>query len=82
MRVIKETQMLSPHELATLILVKNAPDQIELDRVELGILLMLQLVVLKEFGSKQYPHITRYGEYILKAAEQFRKNYLAREGQR
>ena len=71
--------MLSPHELATLILVKNAPDQIELDRMELGILLMLHLVVLKEFGSKQYPHITRYGESILKAAEQFRKNYLARD---
>ena len=71
--------MLSPHELATLILVKNAPDQIELDRMELGILLMLHLVVLKEFGSKQYPPITRYGESILKAAEQFRKNYLTRE---
>ena len=38
--------MLSPHEFATLMLVKAAPDQIELNREELDTLLDQQLVAL------------------------------------
>jgi hypothetical protein len=40
----KETRMLSPHEFTTLMLVKDAPDQIEADRAELRALLEHQLV--------------------------------------
>lgn len=39
--------MLSPHEFATLLLVKDAPDQRDMDRDELDILLEQQLVRLE-----------------------------------
>jgi hypothetical protein len=58
--------MLSPHEFATLMLVNNAFDQIELDRAELDILLARQLVVLKQLGAAPRFQITRRGEYLLK----------------
>lgn len=43
--------MLSAHEFATLMLVKSAPDQIDLDREDLNALLEHQLVALEEMGS-------------------------------
>lgn len=38
--------MLSPHELATLMLVRSAPDQIDMTRVELHALLDSKLIAL------------------------------------
>ena len=43
--------MLSPHEFGTLMLVKAAPDQIDLDREELDVLLERQLVELEDLAS-------------------------------
>jgi uncharacterized protein YqgQ len=43
--------MLSPREFGTLMLVKAAPDQIDLDREELDVLLERQLVELEDLAS-------------------------------
>jgi hypothetical protein len=65
---IKETLMLSPHEFSTLLLVKEAPDQIELDRDELHALLEHQLVTVDLLASgHRRPRITPYGHAILQA---------------
>ncbi|CAB3796205.1 hypothetical protein LMG28614_04319 [Paraburkholderia ultramafica] len=64
--------MLSPHEFATLMLVKNAPDQLGLDRAELDILLEHQLVALETLPSgQQRPQITSDGVSVLKAVTRF-----------
>ncbi|RAR54596.1 hypothetical protein C7401_12492 [Paraburkholderia unamae] len=39
--------MLSPHEFATLMLVRQAPDQLDMERAELDALLERQLVMLE-----------------------------------
>jgi hypothetical protein len=58
--------MLSPHEFATLMLVKAAPDQIDLDREELNVLLERQLVALEQLTSGHpCPRLTRDGDSIL-----------------
>jgi len=60
--------MLSPHEFATLMLVKNAPDQIDLDRAELDTLLERQLVALELLASGHpRPRLTRDGDSVLQA---------------
>ena len=60
--------MLSPHEFATLMLIKNAPDQIELGRAELDTLLERQLISLERLASgHRRPHVTGEGGSILKA---------------
>lgn len=43
--------MLSPHEFATLMLVRSAPDQVDLDRAELDTLLERQLIALEQLAS-------------------------------
>ena len=60
--------MLSPHEFATLLLVKNAPDQLKLDHTELNTLLERQLVTLERLasGSKR-PQLTTDGDFLLQA---------------
>jgi hypothetical protein len=59
--------MLSPHEFATLMLVKDAPDEIA-ERAELGALLERQLVALEELASGIIrPRLTREGGTILEA---------------
>ncbi|MEX3901101.1 MULTISPECIES: hypothetical protein [Paraburkholderia] len=64
--------MLSPHEFATLMLVKDAPDQLGLDRADLDILLEHQLVALETLPSgQQRPLITRDGVSVLKAVTRF-----------
>jgi hypothetical protein len=64
--------MLSPHEFATLMLVKDAPDQLELDHANLDILLEQQLVALETLSSgQQRPQITGDGVSILKAVTRF-----------
>ncbi|MGN6669462.1 MAG: hypothetical protein ACTHKH_21205 [Trinickia sp.] len=66
--------MLSPHELATLMLVKNAPDQIG-DRAELSALLERHLIALEQpeqnFGLPR-PRITENGNSILEACSRLR----------
>ncbi|WP_321930758.1 hypothetical protein [Paraburkholderia guartelaensis] len=60
--------MLSPHELATLMLVKHAPERMETDRLELGALRELQLI---EIGSPEaglpVPRVTARGDAVLRA---------------
>jgi hypothetical protein len=52
--------MLSPHEFATLMLLKDAPDLLSLDR---------QLITLENLASgQQRPLITDDGQMFLKAA--------------
>ncbi|MBN3787842.1 hypothetical protein [Burkholderia sp. Ac-20353] len=65
--------MLSPHEFATLMLVKSAPDQIDLGREELDTLLEQQLVALEQLASgQQRPHLTRNGDAVLQAVARIR----------
>ncbi|BCZ77826.1 hypothetical protein PTKU64_15010 [Paraburkholderia terrae] len=60
--------MLSPHEFATLMLVKSAPEQIDLNREELDTLLERQLIALEELASgAQRPRLTRDGDSVLRA---------------
>jgi hypothetical protein len=60
--------MLSPHEFATLMLVKASPEQIDLNREELDTLLERQLVSLEQLASgAQRPRLTRDGDSVLRA---------------
>ncbi|MPW22796.1 hypothetical protein GCT13_39860 [Paraburkholderia sp. CNPSo 3157] len=60
--------MLSPHEFATLLLVKAAPEQIDLNREELDTLLERQLVALEQLASgARRPRLTRDGDSVLQA---------------
>ena len=65
--------MLSPHELATLMLVKDAPERIEPDRLELGALRELQLIALDppETGLIM-PYVTPRGDAVLRAISRVR----------
>jgi len=66
--------MLSPHEFATLMLVKNAPEQIDLDRADLDALLERQLVSLEQLAGEQHVSlVTNSGDRVLKAVSRFRK---------
>lgn len=65
--------MLSPHELATLMLVKNAPGRIESDREELGALRDLHLVVVDMHESGfPTPRVTAQGDALLRAVARVR----------
>ena len=58
--------MLSAHELATLMLLKDSADQIA-DRQELDTLLECQLVALEELaGGAACPRLTQDGELLLR----------------
>lgn len=60
--------MLSPHEFATLMLVKASPDQIDMDRDELDTLLEQQLVALESLPTgMRRPRVTDQGEFLLQA---------------
>lgn len=65
--------MLSPHELATLMLVKNAPERIEPDRMELGALRALELI---DIGSPEsgaaLARVTPRGDALLRAVSRVR----------
>lgn len=59
--------MLSPHEIAALMLVKASPDQIDMDREELDTLLEQQFVVLEKLASGAHrPRVTNDGESLLR----------------
>lgn len=60
--------MLSPHEFATLMLVKSSPDQIDMDREDLDTLLERQLVALESLATGvPRPRVTEEGESLLQA---------------
>jgi hypothetical protein len=60
--------MLSPHEFATLLLVHDTRDRLELDPVDLEALLERGLVSLEECAAGHWcPHITPHGFALLKA---------------
>ena len=60
--------MLSPHEFATLMLIKDAPEQIDLNREELGTLLERQLVAFQKLASGiQRLQLTGNGNSLLRA---------------
>ncbi|GLU33030.1 hypothetical protein WKR88_10450 [Trinickia caryophylli] len=64
--------MLSPHEFATLLLVKDAPNQIDMDREELDALLEQQLVQLENLASgHQQWRLTESGNSTVKAMKRF-----------
>ncbi|SMG49141.1 hypothetical protein [Paraburkholderia susongensis] len=61
--------MLSPHELATLMLIRSVPDQIDMTRIELDILLNCELISLEpRTGERQRPMLTPAGAHLLEAA--------------
>jgi len=65
--------MLSPHEFATLMVVKATPDYLDLDRVELDALSERRLVWLERLASgARRPRITRSGDLVLKAVSRIR----------
>ncbi len=65
--------MLSPHEFATLLLIKSAPEQVDLERTELDALLEHQLVSLEKLaGGHARPALTASGHSVLDAAARFR----------
>ncbi|WP_455153143.1 hypothetical protein [Cupriavidus basilensis] len=65
--------MLSLHEVATLMLVKEAPDQTELDQADLDALLEHQLVSLERPASgDRRPCITAKGGAVLQAIARIR----------
>ncbi|CAB3807605.1 hypothetical protein LMG28688_06584 [Paraburkholderia caffeinitolerans] len=60
--------MLSPHEFATLMLVSQAPDQIDMNRAELDALLERQLVMLEHCaGGARRAYLTGKGRTFLDA---------------
>jgi hypothetical protein len=69
--------MLSPHELATLMLVRSTPDQIDRTRVELDTLLDCQLICLEpRVGGRSRPMLTPAGVHLLEATARLeRKRY-------
>jgi hypothetical protein len=63
--------MLSPHEFATLMLVKDAPDQLKLDRTELNTLLERQLIALERLASgNKRAELPPDGDLLLQAVAQ------------
>ncbi|MDR8731683.1 hypothetical protein FEQ05_02667 [Burkholderia pseudomultivorans] len=65
--VAMERTMLSPHEFATLLLVKDAPDQTNMDRDEIDALLEQQLVRLEGLGSGRKYCVTESGDAALRS---------------
>jgi hypothetical protein len=58
--------MLSPHEFATLMLVKDSPEQIDLTREDLETLLERQLVAMEQLASGiQRLWLTHDGDSLL-----------------
>jgi predicted transcriptional regulator len=64
--------MLSPHEIATLMLVRSAPEQVEMTRVELDTLLDSQFIAL-ENGRRLT--LTSAGQRLLEAAARLEEKW-------
>lgn len=70
--VVMENTMLSPHEFATLLLVQEAPNQVDMEREELDALLERQLVQLENLASgRQQWRLTATGDSTIKAFKRF-----------
>ncbi|MGA7816327.1 hypothetical protein [Caballeronia sp.] len=64
--------MLSPHEFATLLLLQEAPNQIDMMRDELDALLERQLIQLENLASGlQQWSLTASGDSTIKAIKRF-----------
>lgn len=62
--------MLSPHEYATLMLVRSTPDQVDLDRAELDTLLERQLIALEQLAEgHRRLSLTRTGRSLLETVD-------------
>ncbi|WP_321814882.1 MULTISPECIES: hypothetical protein [unclassified Paraburkholderia] len=59
--------MLSHHEFATLLLLKDAPERIEPDRLELGALRDLQLIAVDPAAGLPGLRVTARGDAMLRA---------------
>ncbi|WP_269504485.1 hypothetical protein [Burkholderia sp. IMCC1007] len=60
--------MLSPHEFATLMLIRHAPDQLDTSRAEIDTLLERQLIMLEHAGGGyRRVHLTSRGHALLDA---------------
>jgi len=69
----KDESMLSPHEFATLMSVKNAPYPFDLSHEDLDALLTHQLIALEKDPPGQLrPYVTIHGEAILRAVARAR----------
>lgn len=66
--------MLSPHELTTLMLINDAPEQIEPGRIELRTLLAYELVAWEPLSADKAPRVTRQGQAILHAVGRTPRN--------
>ncbi|MBN3816650.1 hypothetical protein G3N57_08520 [Paraburkholderia sp. Se-20369] len=65
--------MLSPHEITTLMIVWDAPDQIELDRDELVTLMEHRLIAVNQQASGfRRVQVTAEGHAVLKAVLRMR----------
>ena len=68
--------MLSPHELATLMLVRSAPDQIDTTRIELDTLLDYRLISIEpRVGGWHRPMLTPAGMHMLEAAARLERHH-------
>ncbi|MEJ2767177.1 hypothetical protein [Mycetohabitans sp. B46] len=64
--------MLSPHEFATLLLVKDAPNQVDMNREELDALLECQMVELEKLATGwQRLRVTEMGDTALRAIKRY-----------
>jgi hypothetical protein len=64
--------MLSPHEFATLLLLKDAPNQVDMGRQELDALFERQLVQLEKLASgRRQWRITESGDSAVRAVKRF-----------
>ncbi|HEY0801374.1 MAG TPA: hypothetical protein VGD54_11060 [Steroidobacteraceae bacterium] len=70
--IVMENTMLSPHEFATLLLLQEAPHQMDMVRDELDALLERQLVQLEKLASGgQMWSLTASGDSTIKAIKRF-----------
>jgi hypothetical protein len=66
--------VLSPHEFATLMLVESAPEQVELNRIDLAALLERRLVSFESpADTPRRPALTPTGQFVLEAAARYRQ---------
>jgi hypothetical protein len=70
--IVMENTMLSPHEFATLLLLQDAPHQMDMVRDELDALLERQLVQLENLASgRQLWSLTASGDSTIKAIKRY-----------
>jgi len=71
--------MLSPHEFATLMLVRSAPDQVDMNRTELNALLERQLVSLEQLAEgHRRVSLTQSGHSLLETVGRIERHDDAR----